>query len=404
MSAASLPYSPAHAMDTAMSRGEADTLFEHAPPVGLQRRLGLIRSDDPAIGRRALLVVLLAWVPLLVLAVVESVSARLDIITPVLREVGLHARYLIAAPLLVLAEATCVPQLNAIVRHVRDGGFIDERNRSRLDEAVASTHRLLRSRAAEICVFALAYVVVLTTILSRAPDQVPVWAQPAGSMPLYSLAGWWHMLVSLPLLLVLILGWLWRIVLWSRLLWRISVLDLKLVASHPDCCAGLSFLSQSVRALAMFAFALAIIAAGRSTHLVLSGGDLPTSLLAFNITLLLAIAALVVAPLLVFIPTLMRTWRQGTLAYDALADRFGHDFERKWLARTADESARDPSDFSAAADLYAVVANTHAIRLVPVGLKDLLALAVALLLPFVPVLLLAVPLKVIWAHISSLLF
>jgi hypothetical protein len=404
MSAATLPYSPTQSMDTAMRGGEADTLFEHAPPIGLQRRLGLIRSDDFAVGRRALLVVLLAWVPILVLAVMESVSARPEIITPVLREVGLHARYLIAAPLLVLAEATCVPQLNAIVRHVRDGGFIEERNRGRLDDAVASTRRLLRSRTAEICVFALAYVVVLATILSRPHDQVPVWAHAAGSVPLYSLAGWWHMLVSLPLLLVLILGWLWRIALWSRLLWHVSRLDLRLVASHPDLRAGLSFLGQSVRALAMVAFALAIIAAGRSAHLVLTGGMLPTPHVVFAVILLLVIAALVVAPLLVFIPTLMRTWRQGTLAYDALAGRFGHDFERKWLARAADEDARDPSDFSAAADLYAVVANTHAIRLVPVGPKDLLVLAAALLLPFVPVLLLAVPSKVIWAHISSLLF
>ncbi|QRM31293.1 hypothetical protein [Microvirga sp. VF16] len=387
-----------------MSRGDAEMLFEHAPPLGLQRRLGLLGSDDLAFRRRALMVILAAWMPLLVLAVLQSAWARVDLITPVLREVGLHTRYLIAAPLLVLAEATCVPQLNAIVRHISDGGFADERDRGRLDEAIASTRRLLRSRAAEICVFVLAYLIVLATILSRPLDQLPVWAQPVGGMPRYSLAGWWHMLVSLPLLLALILGWLWRLALWTRLLWHVSRLKLRLVASHPDRRAGLSFLGLSVRALAAVGLALAIIPAGRSANVVLGGSVLPTPHIVFNVALLLAIAALFIAPLLVFTPTLMRTWRQGALAHDALAERIGHAFEHRWLARKAEEDARDPSDFSAVADLYAVVENVHAIRLVPVGLKDLLALAVALLLPFVPVLLLAVPRDVIWAHISSLLF
>jgi hypothetical protein len=400
--AASIPFSPwPHA---AMIRGDADALFEHAPPIGLQRKLGLIRPDDLAIRRRALLVVLVAWAPLLLLAVVQSLLARADLVSAVLQEVGLHARYLIAAPILVLAEAACAPQLNAIIRRFCEGGAVGERDLARFDEAVTSTRSLLRSSTAEVGVFVLAYLIVLATALWRPLDQLPIWAQPVGGMPRYSLAGWWHMLVSLPLLLMLIFGWFWRLALWSRLLWRISRLELRLVASHPDGRAGLSFLGYSVRAFAAVALALAIIAAGRSARMVLASGELPIHTLVFDGALLLTVAALFVAPLLVFTPTLMRTWRQGALAYDALAERLGHAFERKWLASEADQSARDPADFSAAADLYSVVANVHAIRLVPVGLKDLIVIAVALLAPFAPVLLLAVPRDVLWAHVSSLLF
>jgi hypothetical protein len=46
----------------------------------------------------------------------------------------------------------------------------------------------------------------------------------------------------------------------------------------------------------------------------------------------------------------------------------------------------------------------HAIRLVPVSLKDLIPMATALLLPFVPVILLSAHREVIWAHVASLLF
>ena len=115
--------------------------------------------------------------------------------------------------------------------------------------------------------------------------------------------------------------------------------------------------------------------------------------------------ALFVAPLLVFTPAIMKAWRHGTLRYDALAEQVGLAFERKWLdSRTIDRDALDRPDFSATADLYAVVANVHVIRPIPIDLKDLATLATAMLIPFVPVVLLAVPLNEIWAHTKSLLF
>jgi hypothetical protein len=82
----------------------------------------------------------------------------------------------------------------------------------------------------------------------------------------------------------------------------------------------------------------------------------------------------------------------------------GHAFERRWLPRRADQGALDKPDFSATTDLYSIVANVHAIRPVPVDLKNLIALPVALVAPFVPVVLLAFPLDEIWKHTKSLLF
>lgn len=386
------------------SAASEDPLFEHAPPSGAQQRLGLLKPGELNIKRRALLFILIGWVPLVLLAIVQSAWFGSGDLASLMRQVGVHARYLVAVPLLVLAEAACAPQLNAIVRHFTASGLVGERDRSRLDDAVASTRRLLRSPAAEIVVIALAYFVVAASLLPQPLDQLPAWAVSGGVAPRYSLAGWWHTLVSLPLLLILIFGWIWRLALWTRLLWLISRLELRLLASHPDHCAGLSFLGHSVRAFATVAFALAVIAAGRSGYLVLAGAGLPTPQMYFNIGLMLTILALFVAPLLVFTQPLLHVWRHGTFEYDALADRVGHAFERKWLnARKVDENALERPDFSATTDLYSIVSNVHAVRFVPVDLKDLIALAVAILLPFVPVVLLAFPTEVIWAQIKSLL-
>ncbi|MDQ8729235.1 hypothetical protein [Bradyrhizobium sp. LHD-71] len=385
------------------NRAGDDHLRERTFSFDGRRRLGAVRSESFDVKRRALLVVLAGWLALLGLAAIQSVLAGRDVLTSMLMEIGLHARYLIAAPLLVLAVAWCVPRLNAIEHYFIDSGIVSERDHGHFDQAIAATHNLLQSRTAKAIAIALAYVVVLATTLSHAPDQLPYWARPVAGVPRYSLAGWWHMLVSLPLLLVLIFGWFWRLAMWARLLSQISRLELRLLASHPDRCAGLSFLGQSVRAFAIAALALAVIIAGRFAQLVLTGGGLPTPDLGFNVAALLAIAVLFVAPLLVFTPTLIRARQQGVLAYDALAQQVGYNFERRHLNRGADQIAPEAPDVSAVADLSSVLANVHAMRFIPLDLKDLALMAVALLLPFIPAVLLAFPINVIWAQIKSLL-
>lgn len=385
--------------------GAEDILFEHAPPLAVQEWLGLARPRALNVGRRALLLALVGWAPLFLFALLQSLWLRADHLTPLLWETGVHARYLAAVPLLILAEAWCVPQLNKIAQHFAKSGMLGPHDHIRFADALASTRARLQSRTAEMLAFAIAYLIVLTTILSYQGQPLPAWATSPGLTPVFSPAGWWHMLVSLPLLLVLIFGWMWRLALWTRLLWLIARLDLRLVASHPDHCAGLGFLGQSLRAFAPVALAISTIAAGRSAHMVLTGAGFPTPQLLFNVCLAVALVVLFVAPLFVFTPILMRAWRRGALLYGALADEVGHAFERKWLdARKEDRrDSLQAVDFSAVNDLYAVVANVHSIRMVPVDIRDLITLVVAILLPFVPVALLAFPLDQIWSAIKSLL-
>lgn len=383
----------------------SNDLFEHAPPAAIERRLGLTRPNAPNIGRRALIMVLVGWAPLMVLAGLHGLLTGPEPFVSLLREIGVHARYLIAIPLLVLAETECAARLSRITYHFMDSGIVPESQRALFGEAIASTRRRLHAGAAEAAVPALAYAVALLTIFTYAADQLPVWARSgAGGLSL-SPAGWWHTFVSLPLLLILIFGWMWRLLLWARLLWLLARLDLRLVASHPDRSAGLGFLGQSTRAFSVVALALAAIIAGRSARFVLDHGDLPTPYLYGNIASLAVLMMLFVAPLLMFSPRLMQAWRTGECDYGTLASRVGSAFEQKWLAPDTriDRDALDRPDFSATTDLYAVVSNVHEMRFVPVSARDLATLAAALLLPFIPVVLLAVPLELVWKGVKSLL-
>jgi hypothetical protein len=54
------------------------------------------------------------------------------------------------------------------------------------------------------------------------------------------------------------------------------------------------------------------------------------------------------------------------------------------------EKGLEASDFSATTDLYSVVANVYTMNIVPLSLRNLAVIAVAVLLPFAPIELFAV--------------
>ena len=72
-------------------------------------------------------------------------------------------------------------------------------------------------------------------------------------------------------------------------------------------------------------------------------------------------------------------------------------------ARGAIEAVLAEPDFSTTADLYSVVSNVYALRVVPVRLREVLMLVGAVALPYVPIILFTVPPQVIWEHLRNVL-
>jgi hypothetical protein len=380
-------------------------LLDGGPPRRLQRSLGLIKPDDPRIARRAELAVLVGWAPLVVLAIVESLMLRNHVAASFFSDFAVHARSLIAAPLLILAEADCIPRLGRIAHQFVDAGLIRERDRERFDAAIVSTQRLLNSKLSELIVVVLAYGLALILLLNVPQDQFPAWQRSEIGSNSFSLARWWHLLVSMPLLFLLLLGWLWRVILWGRFLWLTSRLDLRLVPGHPDLAGGLMFVSYSLRGFWLLSFALGVIAAGpvanRAVH-----NAVPLSAFAdIGIGLMALVLILFVGPILVFMRRLIEARRRGSFEYGALAGEVGQQFERKWLNRASgiDEGALDVPDFSSTTDLFQIVSNAYEIKGIPLRLVFLVPLVVAALLPFVPVVLMVMPLKEIIKDLAKLL-
>jgi hypothetical protein len=263
---------------------------------------------------------------------------------------------------------------------------------------------MIKSTVAEMVAMVLTYALVYMGVRYVGVLGVRPWFLVRGDEIIMSWAGWWYALVSLPLFLILIFGWLWRVILWSRFLIKVSRLKLSLIAAHPDKASGLKFLNSSLFAFMPVAFTFGIVAAGSVANRVAYQGVTIEGIKTTAGGLVVFILLLFVGPLLVFTYKLQRQKVVGIFSYGALAENVGRQFEKKWFANYDKHAAEalQASDFSATTDLYQIVANVHEMRVLPFDLAGLVGLAAVTLLPFIPVVLMTMPIKQILQEVIKL--
>lgn len=384
---------------------QVEVLFGTGPFPHFQRSLGLFRPVATNVVPRAVTSVVIGWLPLLVIVVAEIIQGRSSALS-FFTDYATHARSLIAAPLLILCEVLCLRRLAGTANQFVKAGIIEKHSERDYKALIASTRQLVNATVVEIVALILAYSIAVTLVQHVAILGVrPWWYFADGDNAGMSFAGWWHSLVSLPLLLILIFGWLWRVLLWGRFLIRIAAMKLRLVAAHPDRASGLKFLNSSVIAFMPLAFTFGVIAAGSVANRISYQGATTENVQISVAGLIIVVLLLFVGPLLVFVWKLHSQKVEGIFSYGGLADDVGRQFEEKWLENydKFKAAALDATDFSATTDLYGVVANVHEMKALPFELRAVVSLIVATLLPFIPVVLMTIPVKLIVSELARLL-
>ncbi|HYX51909.1 MAG TPA: hypothetical protein VE783_00540, partial [Candidatus Limnocylindrales bacterium] len=190
-----------------------------------------------------------------------------------------------------------------------------------------------------------------------------------------------------------LLRWYLRLFIWFRFLWQVSRIELHLVPTHPDRCAGLAFLGKSSYAFGPVLFAQGAMLAGLVATRVLCHGE---NLLSFKLIIIGFITFFVVvllAPLLMFTPAMARGRRKGLADYGLLAQNYVDGFEKKWVFRDSARSAGAAEEFLGAADIQSLadLGNSYALvrdmRPIPFALDDIVRLAAASAAPLAPLLL-----------------
>src|SRR5262245_57248058 len=94
---------------------ERFSLVAGGPAHRLQQRLGLIKAETSGIVGRAALTIALTWIPLLVLSLAEGTAAGHGVRIPFLHDFAAYTRFLVAIPVLILAEGLIEPRVAAAV-------------------------------------------------------------------------------------------------------------------------------------------------------------------------------------------------------------------------------------------------------------------------------------------------
>jgi hypothetical protein len=337
---------------------------------------------------RLLVITLAAWLPLLVLATIDSMGRSPSGLT-FFHDVEVHVRFLVALPVLIAAELIAHSRLRPVVRRFVERRIVFPEELGRFHGAINSAVRLRNSIPVECGLLLLVYTFGLWAWNSRVVLDTATWYDMLGGRWHLTHAGFWYVFVSIPLFQFILLRWYLRLFIWFRFLWHVSRLNLHFVPTHPDRSAGLAFLGKSAYAFGPILFAQGAMLAGVLANRVLYRGE---NLLSFKLQIAGFVAffvLVILGPLLMFAPGLARAKRKGLADYGLLAQRYVDSFEQKWVLTDAPyaEELLGAADIQSLADLGNSYALVRDMRSVPFGLEDISRLAAATAAPLLPLLL-----------------
>jgi hypothetical protein len=374
-----------------------ETLDEHpdfslvlgGPLFQLYRRAHLSGAALELVRRRVLVISCVAWLPLLMLSLIEGHALGGTIKVPFLYDIEAHVRFLVALPILIAAELSVHLRIRVGVQQFVERGIIVSEDIPKYHAAIDSALSFRNSVTAEIALLILVYILGHWVWRSQTALGAASWYAILDGTALHlTLAGYWYIFVSLPIFQFILLRWYLRFLLWFWFLWRVSRLNLYLNPTHPDRAAGLGFLGTSTYAFSPILVAQGALLAGLIANQIFYAGQ---NLESFKVQIagfLTLFVAVVLSPLTVFAPQLARAKRQGLGEYGLLGSRYVEAFKKKWVHgdSTASDELLGTGDIQALADLgnsYAIIQETRLVPFGPMHVTRLAAVTAAPLLPLV---------------------
>jgi hypothetical protein len=392
----------------AVSLVRGDLLFR------LQRKVGLIPEHGLGILRRALFWALLAWLPTAVWAWMKGGFLPVEGSESLLAHFGINARLLLAIPLFIMAEGMMHGTLTILLPRLVSSGVVPPSQLEHLRAVLTGIARLRDSVLPWIAIGA----VLISFFLLSAPKELPhelswVGNQAAGTQPGSAgpenagigFGAWWYLYVGRTIFLALLLAWFWRLMLLGMLFKRIAGLELSLVPTHPDRCAGLGFMARiPVMFVPVVLGISAVFASGWAHQVVYHAvaiGTLRVEIIAFVIILPL----LCVLPFFSFLGLMLRTKKQGLLDYGDLISGHGRLVRERWIEGKpiADAPILDAPELGPIADTAAPYELIAKIRPLPLTMGSLMPLVGAAVLPMIVLMALDLPLKSVLKTVLKIL-
>jgi hypothetical protein len=357
------------------------------PLYRLGRRAGVVRGGTNTCWMGVALG-LSAWVVLMVLALLQGLGGQVFS----LAIIGIHVRLLLAIPLFSICETLVDSRMAEFVRNIVRSKVVPPDASPALESAIASITRWKDSWLSEaICLLAAVLMPLVATQLHLVGGTATF--DPGHALAAGSPAARWYWFVCLPLFRFLAFRWVWRLGLWWYFLRRVAKLKLNLVPTHPDGAAGLGYLEIVQTHFFPLVLAISVVEFASFAE-AMSAGTMTFQAFYPALALIQFLdAVLFLGPLFIFAPKLWTCRVKGLSDYMEFAARYVNGFDSKWLG--ADAVSGEPllgtADLQSLADLSNSVAIVRNMRWVPLSPRLVEILAMAALVPILPLLLLKYP-------------
>jgi hypothetical protein len=358
----------------------------------LQQSVGLFRPNQWNLGRRALVLIAIGWLPLLVITALTHPETFRSLLT----DYRVYARLFIAVPVLLSGEIVLDTRFRTLLKSIRESALLDGSDTGSIASTMATIGRLRDSLVPEFLILVTIMTFVVTSYHDLV-DATPWLGQGDGSAFHLTAAGWYGVLVGAFLWNFLLALGLWHWFLWAFFAFKLSRQNLKIVATHPDEHGGLGFLGLMVEAFAPIACVVTCVIGATWRQNILHHGTHVMSYKMPAIILVVMIAVAALGPLCFFVPSLLTLRRRGIREYGALGHINSTEFHEKWIVQRAGHEADflqapESSRLSSYGQVYEKIGK---LKPFPVDKGSLYILAMAVVLPLLPAVLTEIPVVVV---------
>jgi hypothetical protein len=337
---------------------------------------------------------LLCWIPLAALSLFKLGWNQFYLLF--LRDIATHVRFLIVLPILLFARRLLNKSFNNTIQFFHETKIVDTDNSIEFEKVLLKVEKWRDSKVVDFIIILLVYSSFYFQENNRI-NQSSTYAPWHMVDDKIIAAGWWYLLLSLPILQILLYRWLYTIFLWIFFLRKLSKLNLHLSALHPDGVGGLGFLQYTQLSFFPVALAFSALAAGVINNMIIFSG---VSLIDYKIAIgsvLIFVLLLFILPLTLLLPLLAKVKRKYFIQYSLYAWPIAREYEEQ--LKDFYLTGKENPDASWHVDLIGSFEKTAEMKVILVDKRLLIAFALAVILPFLPVLAQQIPLKEVFINL-----
>lgn len=361
------------------------SLVVGGPFHGVMDRAGMLAPDRLPTPRAAAITGSACWTIGALLAVAQYALDGDRTFLNYFLDASPYAHALVALTALLVVERTADARLSALIEYPLKHGLIAAEGVDRYRASVARADARSSSALAECVLLAAAIALCIAFADATHALEGPGWSRVDGAK---TWAGAWQHYAVGALLSFLVLRWLFRFLVWSLLLAALARLPLSLVPTHPDKAAGLGFLAAYPTLFVGLVLAVGAAVGAKLFDAAVYHAAPLDDLSAAIAVWMGGVLAVLVGPLLVFAPLLLRVRDRALVDVGGRAVGQNRSF---WKAAEADEAASpEPAAVNAVNTLYDRAAAIQPLIVTRQTFMQLLTFA---LLPMLPALATHVPLS-----------